>query len=621
MTRIKRNEWMPQGICNLEKNALEALRETNKCISVRAGPGAGKTEFLAQKATYLLQTGICPAPKRILAISFKKDAARTLAERVEKRCPIDQARRFDSMTFDAFTKSILDRFSSALPDPYKISRSYQIGDLDFKGFLNRHGVVNANNAVLSKFKSSIALTSLPINSIDKIEDQLLVDFWKEALEDDESVILSFSMINRLVKMLLETNPKILRALRETYLFVFLDEFQDTTNAQYDLMTVAFGGCETMLTAVGDNKQRIMGWAGAMTDAFDQFERDFDADKFSLNINWRSHKGLVCIQNAISGYIDQKAGRVKAARQIFEIKGDICSIWRFDNSDVEAKFLSKWVSREIRQNSLGVNDIVILVRNKPNECEEKISSYFEKENIKVRNMSRTVGGIAIQDLLSEELTQIFISLFRLGLASRSPKNWEIVRQMYLYLENADPDNDLAQEKLMEKLQFFICTLRLKLNQLHPNLVSAEILLKMILDFLGKANLKRCFPAYGNEQGFARVWGGFVAFLKECVQGHGSWQEALDEFEGIGQVPLMTIHKSKGLEFHTVIFYGLDDQSWWSLNRKEDEEVRAFFVAFTRARDRVFFTRSSNLRGPIKWIEELLDKEGVRVIDGTTILQEI
>jgi hypothetical protein len=68
---------------------------------VVAWPGAGKTEFLAQRAAYLLETGLCPMPFRVLAISFKTDAADNLAARVRKRCPPELANRFTSLTFDA----------------------------------------------------------------------------------------------------------------------------------------------------------------------------------------------------------------------------------------------------------------------------------------------------------------------------------------------------------------------------------------------------------------------------------------------------------------------------------------------------------------------------------------
>jgi ATP-dependent exoDNAse (exonuclease V) beta subunit len=95
-------DWRPAGIEDLEPAAWEALQDTGN-VAVVAGPGTGKTEFLAPRATYLLQTGLCPWPHHILAISFKRDAAANLGRRVASRV-LDHASRFASMTFDAFTK-------------------------------------------------------------------------------------------------------------------------------------------------------------------------------------------------------------------------------------------------------------------------------------------------------------------------------------------------------------------------------------------------------------------------------------------------------------------------------------------------------------------------------------
>ena len=87
--RVVEDLWLPVGVEQLEANALTVVRSTDH-RSVIAGPGAGKTELLAQRAAFLLQTGHCPSPQRILAISFKRDAARNLAERVAERCHPDQ---------------------------------------------------------------------------------------------------------------------------------------------------------------------------------------------------------------------------------------------------------------------------------------------------------------------------------------------------------------------------------------------------------------------------------------------------------------------------------------------------------------------------------------------------
>lgn len=70
--------WLPSDGLTLEPNALLAAKEQARCLALTAGPGAGKTEMLAQRADFLLRTGTCRYPKRILAISFKVDASKKL---------------------------------------------------------------------------------------------------------------------------------------------------------------------------------------------------------------------------------------------------------------------------------------------------------------------------------------------------------------------------------------------------------------------------------------------------------------------------------------------------------------------------------------------------------------
>ena len=81
-------EWKPAGGLNLEPNAIRAAREMTRSLALTAGPGAGKTEMLAQRADFLLRTGTCRYSKRILAISFKRDASQNLKARVRSRCGI-----------------------------------------------------------------------------------------------------------------------------------------------------------------------------------------------------------------------------------------------------------------------------------------------------------------------------------------------------------------------------------------------------------------------------------------------------------------------------------------------------------------------------------------------------
>jgi ATP-dependent exoDNAse (exonuclease V) beta subunit len=88
MSLVAPDVWRPRGIVDLEPNAWHVLRrQENTCVV--AGPGAGKTEFLAQRAAYLLETGTCSSPHRVLAISFKTDASENLAVRVRSSQSID----------------------------------------------------------------------------------------------------------------------------------------------------------------------------------------------------------------------------------------------------------------------------------------------------------------------------------------------------------------------------------------------------------------------------------------------------------------------------------------------------------------------------------------------------
>ena len=136
--RVPPDQWKPIDVEALEANALEVVRSIdNRCVI--AGPGSGKTELLAQRAAYLLQCGSHVSRDEYLAISYKRDAATNLAARVRRRCHPDHAYRFDSLTFDAFAKSLIDRFGQALPERWRPRPDYQVvvdaNDRTFDNFL------------------------------------------------------------------------------------------------------------------------------------------------------------------------------------------------------------------------------------------------------------------------------------------------------------------------------------------------------------------------------------------------------------------------------------------------------------------------------------------------------
>jgi len=609
MSLMRPEDWMPQGVADLEPRAWEALRQSERSVLVTAGAGAGKTEFLAQKATYLLQTGLCRAPKRILAISFKRDAARNLADRVAKRCPPEQARRFNSYTFDAFAKGLVDRFRAAIPDPYRPPAGYRIMTprrQDYEDFLDAQNVRGVNAQQLER---AIARARLPIANSGSELQCAVAEYWRVQYSDNDPVQLSFPMLNRLVLLLIRENPSIRKALHFTYPVVFLDEFQDTTFAQFQLLHTAFDGSEAIFTAVGDDKQRIMVWAGAMPDAFAQFEQQFGAQRISLISNWRSHEDLVRIQHVIASRIDPTVEESEARADRL-VDGDVSAIWEFASADEEANCLAKWIEREVQAGNAEPHEVAILVRMRADEVEFQLSPACKARGLRLRNVARNVGDIAIQDLLAEDLTKMLLRLLRLGAATRSPENWNSALQDLQFLEAVDPADEAGLQRLQLRLQGFVREIRRTLRRLDPLPNSAGEAAQAALDFIRAEVLRRAFPAYQRQPDFDRVWNGFVLLLRECLENAVTWSDALDEFEGLSQIALMTIHKSKGLEFHTMIFYGLDNQTWWSLMPDRMEELNSFFVAFTRARQRAFFTLCIDRGRPLVWIEDLLATAGVR-----------
>lgn len=275
-------DWQPADGLTLEPNALRAAREIERCLALTAGPGAGKTEMLAQRADFLLRTGTCRYPKRILAISFKVDASKNLKERVQRRCGSDLAARFDSYTFHAFAKRIIDRFRPVLTGQDALDVNYQIGDRRVT---------------------------------------------RRQIEFSDLVPLAIQILN--------TSVAARNAVRQTYSDVFLDEFQDCTDHQYALVKLAFQGTAIRLTAVGDTKQKIMGWAGALDGIFQTFAADFAAEPLNMYRNFRSKPRLLRVQNEIIKVMDPTS--VMPDEQLAGEEGQIFA-WRFSSSQEEAEYL-------------------------------------------------------------------------------------------------------------------------------------------------------------------------------------------------------------------------------------------------------------------------------------------
>ena len=613
-------DWRPSGIDNLEPQAWRALQHPGS-TSVVAGPGAGKTEFLAQRAVYLLQTGLCPRPRRILAISFKSDAADNLAARVRQRCPPELAGRFVSLTFDSFTKGLVDRFLTALPAPWQPTQPYEIAfptRPQVRGFLD-----SARDAAPGAWRGEVAglgLNDFESRHVGSLRLPLglsqprsgvefaVYQWWQAQLRATPSR-LTFVNLNRLAELLLRANPHILRALRATYPFVFVDEFQDTTHAQYDFLLSAFSGAQTTVTVVGDDKQRIMAWAGARTDAFARFEQDFAATRIALQFNFRSSPELVRIQHVVAQALDPNfvPTIAQAPRQI---DGDAAQVWASATKEEEAEHLARWLTEDMARRNKQPRDYVILVRQRSEDYENELADALGAAGLFIRNESRMLGRTSLQDLLTDEFCAITIALLRLATLRRDPEAWALASEALDALRGADQDEDAGQ-RVSAELSAFLNGLRETMRRLPPSPENAHALVEHVLAFLTIPALRRTYLEYTAGDLLTIMVDGVRLHLATCATGAANWAACLEVFLGLNQLPLMTVHKSKGLEYDTIVFVGLDDQAWWSHTPENPEGIATFFVALSRAKQRAIFSfcQERGRRARVADLYQLLTNAGV------------
>jgi superfamily I DNA/RNA helicase len=623
--RVRPNEWTPIGVDELEANALIVVRSTENS-SVIAGPGAGKTELLAQRAAYLLQTGISPAPQRILAISFKRDAASNLGARVRERCHRQHASRFDSMTFDAFAKGLIDRFGQSLPDRWRPSLDYEVmfpTDRGYRDYLQQS--LDAPPRSVGTYADIMALNVKEFERRHLFGSPLTIDgwsepspgqwaaqqYWESSLRGGKKSHLSFPMIGRLAELLLRLNSMARDALGLTYSHLFMDEFQDTTQIQYDLVRSIFLGADTIVTAVGDNKQQIMRWAMAMDDPFAAFDADFKAKRTPLFNNYRSSPELVRIQYVLAQALDAKSVK-PVSKTTGAVAGDSCAIWDFPSPEHEADRLAAFVATEMKAHDLGPRDFVLLVRQKAADYAAVLQPAFAAAGIPLRNEAGQAGAITLQELLAEEASELIICVLRLAMTARAGRHWTECQEALGALRGIGPDDEVEQARFAKALDAY--ARRLARDYPTPPTIEpvARKLVDDVLGFIGRGRLVVVHPAYGQGDWLEKVLASTATHLAQSATMAIGWTGALDAYEGLHAIPLMTIHRSKGLEYHTVIFVGLDDGAWWSFAGDQVEATAGFFVAFTRAKQRVVFTYCAQrgTRAKIATLYELLAQAGVQ-----------
>lgn len=603
--RVRPEDWVPVDLDSIENSANDSIKNDSNIV-VMAGPGAGKTELLAQKACYLLQTNSCISPKRILAISFKTDSASNLKKRTELRAGVELARRFESYTFDAFAKSLLERFRLSLPVEFRISKNYEIGftnvelfDLlstlpyqerpataDLENILRSTGW--ARNNMLSNFIRN-HLLSFRLDNETRNREYILnwaADrIWELLIQGDPesgTSKVSFQMISRLSELIVRSNPYVKRALQSAYGHVFLDEFQDTTNIQYDFLKTCFLNSSSTITAVGDNKQRIMLWAGALDGIFNFYQEDFSATRFDLIMNYRCAPALVDLQTIFAQHIDEMSeGQTSDSEE-----GGIVKRIDFVNENQEAEGICTKILSLINDEEIPPEKICIIFKQKVDQNSVGIINRLAREDVKARAEDR------FQDLLKEEFIIILLSFIKCTFEI-CPDAWGDCISYMVEDRDLIPGVRRTEGRLRELRN----NLQAGGNDIGRSLDHFSALTGSIVNFIGMERLLQITPQYSDTYITNRI-DAFNELFFEILSRSENIGEAVNEFEGVGVIPCMTIHKSKGLEFEVVFLIGLEDGMYWNFRNEPMENIQAVFVAISRPINQLYITYSHQRSGRVQ-----------------------
>ena len=519
---IQQEDWRPVDGLKLEPNALTAVTTTDRNVVVAAGPGAGKTELLAQRADFLFRTGACPYPRRILAISFKVDAARNLRDRVRTRSGGQYAARFDSFTFHAFAKRLIDNYRPALTGVNELRPDYRI-DLDTR--VHREQI-------------------------------------------------TFADLVPLALKILASNQYARGGLRQAYSHVFLDEFQDATKNQYELVEAAFLDTDVILTAVGDVKQRIMAWAGALDGIMQVFAEDFDASSLPLYQNFRSAPRLRRMQNRMIKQMDPAA-----ASPDEDLVGDegVIQVLHFDSQVEEAEAVADLIDGWLAE-GVPPREIAILVRQQSQQITEALGEELHDRGIPYRNEQDS------QDLGAEPVAALIFNFIRVVTTDRHPDAYA----KFMRVASRTSATEEAALQFDSQLKRLLRDSRAAVR--NPLFAQGDLdawrsVISRFLELASRPVLNALSPAYQQGSRLDDVMEDALAAFGKALVVDGDPIEALKRLSELDAVRILTIHKCKGLEFDKVVVLGVEEELFWG-----DAAMSEFFVAISRAKNEVILTHA-------------------------------
>ncbi|MFB6824894.1 DNA helicase PcrA [Streptomyces virginiae] len=652
----------------LNEEQRAAVVHAGTPLLIVAGAGSGKTRVLTHRIGHLLSARNVH-PGQILAITFTNKAAGEMKERVEGLVG-PRANAMWVSTFHSACVRILRRESKRLGftssfSIYDAADSKRLMalvcrdlDLDPKKFPPK-----AFNAKISNLKNElIDEEAFADQAVDGFEKTLAQAYAMYQGRLREANALDFDDIIMTTVHLLQAFPDVAEHYRRRFRHVLVDEYQDTNHAQYTLVRELVGtGYPDLppaeLCVVGDADQSIYAFRGATIRNILQFEEDYkDATTILLEQNYRSTQTILSAANAV---IERNENR--RAKNLWTEAGTGAVITGYvaDTEHDEAQFVADEIDRLTDAGDAKAGDVAIFYRTNAQ------SRVFEEIFIRVGLPYKVVGGVRfyerkeVRDVLAYlrvlanpednvplrrilnvpkrgigERAEAMIDALALrekitfpqalrrvdeafGMAARSTnavKRFNVLMEELRTIVDSGAGPAVVLEAVLERTGYLAELQASTDPQDETRIENLQELAAVALEF---EQAREAAAAEAAETGAPAPGSGTLAeFLEQVALVADSDQIPDEDTEGTGVITLMTLHTAKGLEFPVVFLTGMEDGVFPHMRalgqtKELEEERRLAYVGITRARERLYLTRSSmrsawgtpSYNPPSRFLEEI------------------
>lgn len=630
----------------LNETQLEAVKITDGPLLILAGPGSGKTRVITYKIAYLLEQGKAK-PWEVLAITFTNKAAKEMKERLHNLIEED-IKGMQISTFHSFGLRVikeyydffgLDRTFTIIDESDSISLIKKIIkelNLDEKKYIPRaikNKISGAKNELLNPEGFKVFVRTPYDEDVVKIYKK-----YEEKLKRNSSV--DFDDLLMLPIELFRKDKEALEHYQNRYKYVFIDEYQDTNEAQY-LLSKMISDKYKNICVVGDESQSIYSWRGANYKNILNFEKDYkNAKVILLEQNYRSTKTILEAANSVI-----KNNKEKKDKHLWTLNGKgskIKYLRCYDEKDEILNIIN--TIKKFKSEGIPYKEMVVLYRT--NAQSQSIERGFIENTIPYKvvgsyayfNRKEIKDLVAYLRLINNEKDDV--SLIR---AMNAPKRGIGAKTIEKLELNANENNVSIFDSITsgKELAFKNLILDIKEKMKDKSFVD---LVELVLDESGlkdeyKEKTIENESRLENLEEFKSIARNFEdynpgATLEEFLIEISLISDVKEASDCDEVVTLMTMHAVKGLEFDVVFITGLEEGLFPHSNSMFDEseleeERRLFYVAITRAKKVLYLTnaRSRMLFGQIKsnlpsrFIEEINQEDIEKLFEENKSTKEI